>query len=147
MGGHPYWYFVNHNGDIHQALRDLREREFHAGRYSPAMHFIHFPLNIDSPTPEPKHDSIEAVLRASAESGTRSILDIERIATEPRTRVAAPLEHDILQALYGTTEPSHEMVENNLDFLEAVERGHCFYFAIYEDGQPSELLFAGYSFD
>jgi hypothetical protein len=39
------------------------------------------------------------------------------------------------------------MVEENMDFLEDVERGHCVYVVVHKDGKPSALLFAGYSFD
>lgn len=147
MGGEPYWYFVNYNADVDQVLRDLRDREFRAGRYNPVMHFIDFPLTSSSPAPGPGHSSIKAALKASLESGTRSILDIEKIATQPRTRVAVPLDHNLLMDLYGTTQPDREMVENNLDFLDWVERGHCVYFTIYKDDEPHEILFAGYSFD
>ncbi len=47
----------------------------------------------------------------------------------------------------STTQPTREMVEENMDFLEDVERGHGVYIILYQDGQPSEILFAGYSFD
>jgi hypothetical protein len=147
MGGHPYWYFVDYNDDVNKALSDLREREYSAGRYNPAMPFIDFPLNADSPAPGPKHKSIEAAIKSSREDGTRSILDIEKIGTEPDYCVAVPLEQSILKSLYGTIQPTHDMVQNNLYFLEQVERGHCVYFIVYKDGKPSEILFAGYSFD
>jgi hypothetical protein len=39
------------------------------------------------------------------------------------------------------------MFSRQLDFLESVERGLCVYIPVFEDGQPSELFFAGYSFD
>jgi hypothetical protein len=147
MGGQPYWYFVDYNSDLDKALQDLRDREFRAGRYNPAMRFIDFPLSSESLAPGPKHKSIEAALKASAEDGTRSILDIEKVGTKPDYCVATPLEQRALEALYGTTQPTHEMVENNLDFLEQVERGHCVCFTIYRDGNPCEIIFAGYSFD
>lgn len=147
MGGHPYWYFVDYDSDVNKALRDLREREFRAGRYNPAIPFINFPLSSASPTPGPKHKSIEAALKASAEDGTRSILDIEKVGTKRDYSVSVPLEQSVLQSLYGTTQPTRGMVENNLDFFEPMERGHCIYFAVYKDGKPHEILFAGYSFD
>ena len=147
MGGEPYWYFTSYDSDLNRALQNLRDREFQAGRYNPVMSFIDFPLHSNSPSPGRKHDSIKAALNASLEDGTRSILDIENIGTESRTRVAVPLDRNILQSLYGTTEPSRAMVEHNLDFLEDVERGHCVFFTIYKSGEPHELLFAGYSFD
>lgn len=147
MGGHPYWYFVDHDDDPGKALRDLREREFRAGRYNPAMPFIRFPLGPDSPAPGAKHKSMDAAREASAEDGTRSILDIERIGTRPDYCVAVPLDQAVLRSLYRTHQPSREMVEANLGFLEHLERGHCVYFPVYKDGKPRELVFAGYSFD
>jgi len=147
MGGRPYWYFVDYNDDVNKALRDLRERAYRAGRYNAAMPFIDFPLNSDSPAPGPKHKSIEAAMKASREDGTRSILDIEKVGANPDFRVAVPLEQSTLESLYGTIQPTHDMVKNNLDFLEQVERGHCVYFIVYKGGKPSEILFAGYSFD
>jgi hypothetical protein len=37
MGGHAWFYFVDYEPDINAALRKLREREFRAGRYNPAV--------------------------------------------------------------------------------------------------------------
>jgi hypothetical protein len=39
------------------------------------------------------------------------------------------------------------MIEQNMDFLEDVERGQAVYLVVYKDGKPEELFFAGYSFD
>jgi hypothetical protein len=147
MGAHPYWYYVNYESDTNKALQDLREREFKAGRYNPVIRFINFPLDTNSPTPGAKHTSIAAAMKASEDSGTRSILDIEKIARIADYCTATPLDNSVLQSLYGTTQPTHEMVENNLDFLEDIQRGQCVYFTIYKDGKADELLFAGYSFD
>ena len=146
MGGHPYWYFTKYTGDVNEALQILRDREFRAGRYNPVMRFINFPLDANSPSPGAQHNSIAAALKASGDDGTRSILDIEKIGTQPRYRVAVPLDENYLLSLYGTTRPSRQTVEN-LDFLEDVDRGHCVYVTIYKDDEPDELLFAGYSFD
>ncbi len=49
--------------------------------------------------------------------------------------------------LYGTEQPSHEMVEHNMDFFEDIGRGQGIYIIVYKDGQPSELFFTDYSFD
>jgi hypothetical protein len=54
---------------------------------------------------------------------------------------------EILEELYGTTKPTREMIENNMDFFEGIERGHCIYIIVYKDEKPDEILFAGYSFD
>lgn len=53
-----------------------------------------------------------------------------------------------LQRLYGTTEPTRDLVEPDLAFFEDMdERGQGVYVVLYHDGQPHEILFAGYSFD
>ena len=100
----------------------------------------------DSPSPGPQHSSIEAALRASMQDGTRSILDMDRVSERPEYFAVSPLLETELVRLYGTTEPTHEMVEELL-FLEDAERGKGIYIVLYEDGAPSQILFAGYSFD
>jgi hypothetical protein len=147
MGAHPYWYTVTYRPEIEAALDELREREFRAGRYNPAMPFIHFPITAASPTPGPRHRTIADAVAASSADGTRSILDINSIADEPDFGVAAPLAPEVLRALYGTTQPSVTAVEGNMDFLDDVERGQAVYVVCYDRGSPSHLVFAGYSFD
>jgi hypothetical protein len=148
MGGHPYWYFVPYQKDLQQALDCLREREFKAGRYSPVIRYMKFAEpEFSRQTPGAQHESIEAVLDASTEEGTRSILDITSISDEPDYCAAAPLEPARLKELYGTTRPTREMIEGNMDFLDSVERGKCAYIVLYNDENPTEICFAGYSFD
>ncbi len=147
MGGHPYWYTVPYQANVQAALNELREREFRAGRYYPAMELVRFPITADSPAPGAQHTSIEEAQEDADATGTCSILDILTIADEPDFCVAAPLDPSELQALYGTIRPSAAQVESNMDFLEDVERGHAVYIVCYEDDSPSHLVFAGYSFD
>ena len=127
MGAHPYWYFVPYQADLNRALQELREREFQAGRYNPVVRYLEFPVDVRFPSLGAQHKSIEAAFAAAGADGTRSILDIESIADEPDFGVAAPLDEGKLEALFGTTQPTHEMIEENMDFLEDVERGHCVY--------------------
>jgi hypothetical protein len=147
MGGEAYWYFVKYKPDLDSVLQELRDREFQAGRYNPATPFLNFPIDSTQPGPGAQHDSIEEAMEDSDADGTRSILDIQTIGEEPDFCVAAPLEDAELQALYGTTQPTRKMLEQNLGFLEDIDRGHCKYALAYKDGQPDEVLFAGYSFD
>lgn len=149
MGAEPYWYFVKYRRVIDDALQELREREFRAGRYNPVIPFLShlFPIGPDSPAPGAQHDSIEEAMEEAAEDGTRSILDIFGVAEEPDFFVAAPLDGGTLHDLYGTTRPTREQVENNLPLLDELERGHAVYVVIYRDGQPDEIFFGGYSFD
>ncbi len=147
MGAEPYWYFEKYDGDVNAALQTLREREFRAGRYNPVMPSPEFPPGPNSPAPGARHSSIDEAMENAAEDGTRSILDLYHVSEFPEFCAAAPLPASELQALYLTTQPTREMVEENMDFLEDLERGHGVYIILYQDGQPSEILFAGYSFD
>ena len=147
MGAHPYWYFEACDGDVEASLEALREREFAAGRYNPVMPFPDFPPGPASPSPGAGHSSIGEALAASAEDGTRSILDLDHVADSPEFCAVAPLADDVLTSLYGTTRPSRAMVERNMGFLEDVERGHGVYILLDDDGKPGEVFFAGYSFD
>jgi|HubBroStandDraft_6_1064221.scaffolds.fasta_scaffold420207_2 hypothetical protein len=121
MGGHAYWYFVPYEHDVQAALDKLRARELAAGRYSPAI-------------------------RYRAEEGTRSILDIDRIGKTLGFGVAAPLPAKRLTELYDTDRPTHAMVDNH-EFFDDIPRGQCVYVIVYVDDKPSELFFAGYSYD
>jgi hypothetical protein len=147
MGAHPYWYTVPYQSDVNSALQALRDREFQAGRYNPVTPFPKFPITASSPAPGRGHESIEAALAASDADGTRSILDIGSIADEPDFLVAAPVSEETLQATYGTKQPTREMIEANMTPINRIERGHAIYVVLYANGAPSEILFAGYSFD
>jgi hypothetical protein len=146
MGGHPWFYYVPYQPDIDKALQELKQTEFAAGRYNPMIRFPEFPIDPDSPTPGPGHSSIKAALRSSMEDGTRSILDMDTVSPGPRYCAVSPLPQADLLHLYGTTQPTRELVEDLL-FLEDAERGQGLYIILYKDGVPSEILFAGYSFD
>ena len=120
MGGEPYWYFVKYKPDLDAALQELREREFLAGRYNPVTPFLRFPIDPTVPGPGAGHDSIDEAQEEAAEDGTRSILDIQAVAEEPDFCVAAPLDEEVLESLYGTPHPTRRMIEENMDFLDEV---------------------------
>ena len=147
MGAHPYWYFVPYEQDLDAALQKLRLREFQAGRYNPAMHFINFPVDPSKPSSGPRHSSIDQARQAADADGTRSILDIDAIGDGPDFCTAAPLDDSVLQNLYQTAQPTRQMIESNMDFLEDVERGQAIYIVVYKNNHPDELFFAVYSFD
>jgi hypothetical protein len=147
MGAEPYFYFVPYQPDTNAALQELRAREFRAGRYNPVMPFLSFPIDQNAPSPGAQHASIAEAFEDADADGTRSILDLERIATEPDYGAVVPLDAEALKELYGTSQPSRAMVEENMDFFEDIERGQGIYLVVYKDGRPDEILFAGYSFD
>jgi hypothetical protein len=147
MGGHAWFYFVDYEPDINSALQKLREREFRAGRYNPVTWFPEFPVGPDSPAPGAQHASIDEALEDADADGTRSILDMMRIADEPDYFAAAPLPAEDLIETFGTDKPTREMIEAHDELFDALERGQGVYVVVYEDERPSEIFFAGYSFD
>jgi hypothetical protein len=147
MGAHPYEYFVKYQSDVDAALQELRQREFRAGRYNPVIPFPDFPIGPHSPSPGAQHASIDDALRDAEADGTRSILDLDHVAARPEFGAVAPLDPVVLQHLYGTTQPTRAMVEQNMEFFEDMERVEGIYIVIYKDGRPDEIFFAGYSAD
>jgi hypothetical protein len=147
MGGEPYYYFVKYNADIDAALQELRNREFQAGRYNPVLRHLPFPVGPDSPAPGAQHETIEEALAASDADGTRSILDLDHVADEPDFCAVAPLPPEELEQLFGTNQPSREMIERSDELFENMERGQGVYIIAYKAGRPDEIFFGGYSFD
>jgi hypothetical protein len=153
MGANPYWYFVPHEADFDAALQKLRAREFQSGRYNPVTPFQKFPVDMSVPVLGAQHGSIEEVIDTADESGTRSILDIAQLASEPfdGSRMpyftAFPLANSDIEELFGTSQPTRKLVETNTRMWDRIERGSAIYVVIFDDGKPHEIFFAGYSFD
>jgi len=169
VGAHPYFYFTPYQKDIQAALQALREREFQAGRYDPAMGMadppsymfqMRFPPDQTWPTPGAQHASIEEAIDASEESGTGSILDLSRVGSAPDFCTVCPLDDQDLIRLFGTTKPTRELLEGALInpkpdsrheaadlFWERIGRGEGRYIVIYSGTEPRELFFVGYSID
>jgi hypothetical protein len=147
MGAHPWFYFVPFQDEVQKALEKLRTQEFNAGRYNPVIPFPIFPVDLTLKTPGAKHASIERAIEASGESGTRSILDMKSLSKEAEYFCVAPLNPAVLEELFGTVKPNREMIEENMDFFENIERGQGIYIVLFKDEKPYEILFAGYSFD
>ena len=83
-----------------------------------------------------------------AEDGTHSILDIERTARRPGFGAATPMPPDRIEALFGTTQPTHDQVEELwLDLSEELDRWEAYYLTVYRDGAPHEYAFIGCSGD
>jgi hypothetical protein len=148
MGAHPWIYFVPHQPDVRQAMLELREREFQAGRYNPAVPFP----DMNTAAPGAQHDSIDEAREDADADGTRSILDMDDVSAtppdpeNPAFGVASKLPDAMLQELFNTTQPTRQMV-SDLTFMEDIERGTGVYIIVYDRGKPTEICFAGYSFD
>jgi hypothetical protein len=147
MGGEPWFYFVEYQADINSALQALRQREFRACRYNPVMPMPEFPVEAGAAGPGARHGSIEEAMEAADADGTRSILDMERVSDDPDYGAVTPVSEEDLVDLFGTSKPTREMIESNEDLFEALERGQGVYIVAYRDDKPSEIFFAGYSFD
>jgi hypothetical protein len=94
--------------------------------------------------------SIEHALRLARESGTHSILDIERTSQARDFGLATPLSREELQALFGTDKPTAEAArarqkEGALAGLR--ERWEAAYFTVFEEDKPSGMVFCGHSGD
>jgi hypothetical protein len=132
MGGLPYKYVVAYQQDAQAALDALRADVFTRGDYHRAA---------------TRPRTIREALKRSADTGTRSILDIERISQAPDYSRAAPLTPAELARYFGTAMPSVKMVEDSEDLWQDLERGKARYVVAYEEGVARYLVFIGYSFD
>ena len=146
MGGHAWWYLVPYEKDVAQSLEALRQREFAAGRYNPVVSFPNFPVDLRH-APGRRHSSIEEAREDADADGTRSILDVSRISTTPDYDAVAPLDEGELIEFFGTTQPTAEEVEDCEDLFDQIERGQGVYVIVYEKEKPSQIFFAGYSYD
>ena len=160
MGADPYWYYVPYEEDKNNALQKLRKREFEAGRYNPVMFKFDESLNwglIDIEKTYPKiHETIEEIFEDewAIDQGTSSILDLNEISETECFGGAYILKKEELIKYFNTEKPTREIIENKVwdywaytgDYVESVRgRGICI--TVYDDDMPTELYFAGYSWD
>ena len=114
MGSEPYWYIVPYTRVIEDALEQLRQREFRAGRYNPVTPLPEFPVDPDDPGPGAEHDSVEEAIGR----GGRGWDSLDSRYRERRGRndfcVAARLPDEVLLSLYRTTKPTRAMIEADI---------------------------------
>jgi len=125
-------YFVPNQQDIEKALQDLREQVFRSGKYRK--------------WPGVQGATIAEVLAQSGESGTHSILDIERVSLLPALQTVSPLSAERLQEVFGTDKPTRQMVEDMIEDDELEElnpRYQGIYIIIYKSNQPDTICFVG----
>ena len=132
MGAEPYDYFVTYEEDVHAALEKLRAGVFSRGEYRGA--------EFGPSSPDEALEMMDA-------DGTASILDIQKVTPAPDFCCAAPFSGEELDEYFGTNKPTREDLEGNDMFWDDLERGQARYAIVYENDQPSELYFVGYSFD
>jgi len=132
MGAEPWFHFAPYQSDIPEALEVLRERVFADGEYRGS---------------EDEPDSIEEALENMDADGTASILDIDHVADEPEPAGVTVLSADETKRYFDTERPSRADIERSSDFWEGIGRGEAICVVLYSGDRPSELYFAGYSFD
>src|SRR4051794_29732377 len=107
MGATPWSYFTPFEPNVRAALSKLRQRVFESGEYEGS--------EMNPATPD------DAVLNMEAE-GTASILDIFGLSKTPEMGSVCPLPPDRLTSLFGTTQPTHEMVESSRGYYDDLGR-------------------------
>jgi hypothetical protein len=145
MGAHPWSCTVPYQADINAALAAARAQEFAAGRYS-----------ISDPDHPPA--TIEEAREEADADGTGSVLDMLGVIDVPHEvedeqylgtdyGMVAPLSRERLLALYGTEKPGRSAVVDGHEIYEWLDRGIGSYVVIYDGETPTEIYFAGYSYD
>lgn len=152
MGGHFWSHVVPYQEDIGAILKRLREEEFQAGRfYQPSEidpGFFGRLFGRKPYKPKPPKSIEEAIKRADSDAtGTRSILDMERISDTPDFGTLSPVPREELQRMFGTEQPTLEMIEHSDELIESIKRGHGIYIIIFQQGKPERIYLAGYSYD
>lgn len=160
MGASGWSYVTPYRGDVAESLRELRERVFRDKAY-----YWWDDFEEDEPRP-----AAIAGIWASEEmkqSGTHSILDVDRVVgtTEApgggnwRTDLGTvrPLAADAIVRHFGTAKPSRAQFEALADNPEAPGFAEFIgevtmswtgrYVLLYDNGQPTEVGFWGYSGD
>lgn len=149
MGASEWEYYVPYQEDLNQALQELRQQVFDAKKYwwYGEEDFLEQPV----PRPERWEDVFEDEF--VQESGTHSILDIQRVLPvgtplDPTPYSAlVPTGADELRVVIGTDKPTHENAETlkqEIDRSRWVGRSTVLYDA---SGAPAELYLWGHSGD
>ena len=132
MGGEPWFHVAPYQSDIRAALEALRQRVFAEGEYRGS---------------EAEPATIEEALENMDADGTASILDIDHVADNPEPTGVTMLSPADARQYFGTERPSRVDVERADQFWEDIGRGEAVCVVLYNGDRPSELYFAGYSFD
>jgi hypothetical protein len=149
MAAIPYHYFTPYQENFQKALNELRQQEFKAGRYYPAMEKAELMKQDTSKGPGAQHESIEDAFEMAEGEGTCSILDLEYISDQPEEAGVYWLPEEILVAQFGSATPTKEQIlGDGLAVFDLIEYGGmgvgC---VVYGEAGPEELFFAGYSYD
>lgn len=152
MGARFWSYLVPYQQDIWKALEDLREQEFQAGRFHQPSEiqpgFFGRLLGRKPAKPKSPTTIREAIKIADANAiGTRSVLDMERIADIPTCGAVWLVSQAELRRIFGTDRPNREMVEQCEELLGKIGSGQGIGIVTYRGELPDGIYFAGYSYD
>ena len=164
MGASSWHYVVDYQEDVGAAFEALRLRVFEQGEFlDPTQTLEQILPRIGEIAPKEvaaqyraklEHwkanppQTIDALLERAAESGTHSILDVERIATKSGFGNVRPLRADRIAELTGSAQPTLAQIEQAAyTILEDVDRGEGVVLTAFDAGRPSSLVFLGISGD
>lgn len=169
MGASSWAYRTPYQQDIQKALQELRQVVFQQGAYYTESAFINSideeevakglspdyaetfrsaMKNLRAKPEIPAPQTIEELIEMNAESGTHSILDIDEISENPEFGKAAPLTAQQLSEIFGTTQPTWDMIQSNMDGIQGLrQRWMGTYIIVYKDGVPDQIFFTGFSGD
>ena len=162
MGATPWLYRVPYQDDVNTALQELREKEFRAGRYrgigknyirASGFQYKDWSGNTEEEIEQliSQLGSIEAaishVVELTGENGTASILDMFQVSDIPDYYTVSPVSTDAFLEFFKTDNPTYNTLITSEAFWDSLERGQGVYVILFEDNQPLEICFAGYSFD
>lgn len=146
MGSAPWDCFIDYQADLRAALQNARQKELQAGTYCCSCE-------------TPNHNSFEEAMECADADGTCSIIDIEDVSMEfakenarfDQSGVAHALSPEQTIEFFGSDKPSREIIESKSqtdgDWWEMLGRGCAIHVTVYRNAQPSEIYFAGMSYD
>jgi len=132
MGGERWFHIAPYQSDIPAALEALRQRVFAEGEYRGS--------NAEPATIEEALENMDA-------DGTASILDIDHVAASPEPTGVTVLTPVEAKQYFGSERPTRADIERADRFWDDIGRGEAVCVVLYSGDRPSELYFAGISFD
>jgi hypothetical protein len=101
--------------------------------------------------PRPRRPSQDEMFAAMSTATHGDVVDLDALSgfmPQPEDfGTIAPVVPELLEELYGTARPRRPAVQAAPRFLDDVDRGMGVYVVLYEDDVPTEICFAGYSYD
>lgn len=143
MGGEPWIHFTPYEADPKQALKTVRERVFLSKEYRA-------PYGDDEGQ---TYASVADLLEACDADGSASILDHDDLSTAPddfdpeSVDGVVVLPRSWVLQWFGTDKPTREQAEDAIDHMEDFGRGTGVCFTCYDGDEPTEICFAGISYD